>query len=149
MPEPAIPSTPCATCQAPIFLATNTRNAAAMPFDAAPAADGAFVIRQNFGGRLIAEPLTVAQRFGRGLLYKPHGNNCRRRPPTTAPHAFERDTTVPGDFHGRAWCLCGLPGEAGDDRHPLGALPLTTRRYPPTPAAAQELDDRRMGEVIR
>lgn len=59
------------------------------------------------------------------------------------PHGFEQDPTVPADYYGRVWCRwCRLPGTPGDDRHPPGAAPV----LPPTPAAALEVDRRRLGE---
>lgn len=146
MPDLTIDPVACNTCKAPIFLATNLSNAAVIPFDAVPSPDGAFRVKRNFAGRLVAEGLSMARRFGAGELYRPHGNNCRRRPPSRAPHAFEPDPEVAADFHGRRWCRCGLPGEPGDDRHPHGALPIADRQYPPTPAAAAEIDARRLGE---
>lgn len=66
--------------------------------------------------------------------------------PRIAPHAFERDPTMPVDFDGTRWCRCGLPGEAGDARHPLDAPPLIARVFPPPPPGAREIDDRILGE---
>lgn len=67
-------------------------------------------------------------------------------------HAFEDvDETgapVPPDYGGKKFCgRCGLPGEAGDDRHPLDAprLPRDTT-FPAPPPGADQFDARRLGE---
>lgn len=67
------------------------------------------------------------------------------RPSKRSPHAFHEDTTIPPDHAGRRWCVCGLPGEQGDARHPDDAPPLTGA-LPPTPEDARDLDNRRLGE---
>lgn len=65
------------------------------------------------------------------------------RPSQIRPHEFAEDHVIPRDYYGRAWCRwCGLPGAPGDERHPLDA----PSPFPPTPAAAVELDLRRLGE---
>jgi hypothetical protein len=60
------------------------------------------------------------------------------------PHEFEEDPELSREYRARrSWCRwCGLPGEPGDDRHPLGAPSVR----PPVPAEAIELDRRRLGE---
>lgn len=58
-------------------------------------------------------------------------------------HPFVLDTEVSREWHGRTWCSsCGLPGEPGDERHPLDARPL----FPPTPPEARALTARILGE---
>jgi hypothetical protein len=53
---------------------------------------------------------------------------ARREPVPKAPrgalHAFKRDESVPRDWNGAVYCLCGKPGRAGDEQHPDGAPPL-------------------------
>jgi hypothetical protein len=60
-------------------------------------------------------------------------------------HVFDQDPDVPADHSGRRWCRCGLPGVAGDDRHPVDAAPLCGD-LPATPDPAREIDNRRLGE---
>jgi hypothetical protein len=78
--------------------------------------------------------------------------NARRDPVPKAPrgalHAFKRDESVPKDWNGTVYCLCGKPGRAGDEQHPDGAPPLVAiegepaRVLPPTP------DEDRSDEII-
>lgn len=68
------------------------------------------------------------------------------RPSKVPPHAFDEDQNMPADATGRRWCTCGLPGEAGDDRHPAGAPPLHPTLLPPVPEPAREFDRRQLGE---
>lgn len=116
-------ATPCGSCRTAVVHAVNTRNGDRQAFDAAPAPDGAFVISAGHAG-LVAEPLTVAQRFGR-RLYRPHPTPCRRRPPARPPHQFAADESIPADPHdGTLTCQCGKRGRPGDPQHPAGAAPL-------------------------
>lgn len=68
------------------------------------------------------------------------------RPSKVPPHRFDEDPNVPPDHGRRRWCRCGLPGEPGDERHPVDADPLHSTVMPPVPAAALEQDARRLGE---
>jgi hypothetical protein len=61
-------------------------------------------------------------------------------------HAFERDEAIPRNFHRDAYCVCGLPGQSGDARHPFGAPPLIEPLFPPLPPEAKEIDLRILGE---
>ncbi|MEU7170898.1 hypothetical protein ABZ949_05315 [Micromonospora tulbaghiae] len=66
----------------------------------------------------------------------------RRRPARSRvrPHAFLPDRWVPADWRGRQFCRrCGLPGRAGDERHPLP-------EFPDTPPEAAAIELRRLGE---
>lgn len=69
------------------------------------------------------------------------------RPSKVPPHRFVEDTTIPPDHTRRSWCRCGLPGEEGDERHPVDADPLPGTVLPPVPAGAREFDTRRLGEA--
>lgn len=68
---------------------------------------------------------------------------AKSAPSRVRPHQYDPDATVPADHNGRQWCRwCHLPGESGDERHPVDAAsPL-----PPTPPEARTLDLRRLGE---
>lgn len=59
------------------------------------------------------------------------------------PHAFELDDEVSREWTPRTWCRwCCLPGEVGDQRHPVDA----PTRYPEQPAEAREFALRLLGE---
>lgn len=62
------------------------------------------------------------------------------------PHRFDEDPNIPPDWTSRRTCRCGLVGEPGDQHHPVDADPLSSTLLPPVPAAARELDTRRLGE---
>lgn len=149
MSDQQIPTIPCDHCKAPVIDATNTRNGGRLLVDAKPSPDGTYALLPAVLGGMLARSLTVAERFGL-TVYKAHPVNCRRRPPTVALHQFDADPDVPVDPYSRStWCRCGVAGALGDDRHPVDAPTLDELRYPSTPPAAAELDERRAGEVAR
>jgi hypothetical protein len=70
--------------------------------------------------------------------------------PRKAAHAFNHDSAIPPDFHGRIYCAdCGKPGRDGDAQHPFGALPAIRQRYPEPPPGTAELEARILGEAQR
>jgi hypothetical protein len=81
----------------------------------------------------------------------------RRKPPAQSrvkPHQLEQvdadGMPIPADQLGRAYCgRCGVAGTPGDERHPLDAPPMPRAVLPPTPAEAQLIDARRLGEFYR
>lgn len=82
-----------------------------------------------------------------GPARPPEKKTAPREKSRVEAHAFEWDRSLPRDWNGSRFCRCGLPGEAGDDRHPFGAPPLMARVFPPAPPEAKEIDDRILGEA--
>lgn len=72
--------------------------------------------------------------------------NAAVRRPALPPHAFQPDDAVPPDWAGRRTCVCGKPGEEGDQQHPVGALPLGMPTLPPLAPEVLEHESRRIGE---
>lgn len=88
----------------------------------------------------------MARRFPPARPRPPQRPTKKAKPSTVPPHDFEEDPSVAGDHRNRRWCRrCGLPGEPGDDRHPLGSLPMPSL-LPPVAPEVREEEARRLGE---
>jgi hypothetical protein len=134
------PTVACGYCEAPVIWALDADTGETIRVDAVPTPDGNVALEISANTFPIAHSGLMAHTFAQSVahsrtqLHKAHKATCKAQPPRVPPHAFARDDRVPTDWHGRYWCLCGVPGEPGDHRHPDGAPPLR----PPTDQAVLE-----------
>jgi hypothetical protein len=134
---PERPVVACDDCQAPVIWAVDADNPdEQIRVDALPIPDGDVALEISANTPPIAHRGLMAHTFAqdRTGLHKAHKATCKTWPPRVPAHAFARDDRVPADWYGRRWCLCGVPGEPGDQRHPADAPAL----HPPTDQAVVE-----------
>ena len=144
-----LPIVACDDCQAPVIWAVDD-DGERIRVDAVPVHDGNVALEIDANSVVIAHRGSMAQTFGqaRNDLRMAHKATCGRWPGRLPKHAFALDERIPADYAGRRWCMCGVPGEPGDERHPDGAPPLRA----PLPApevfeqAGRELDAAILGE---
>lgn len=143
------PVVPCVDCEAPVIGALDADTGEHIPVDAVPSPAGNLALEISANTVPIAHRGLMAHTFaheGTGL-HTAHQATCKTRPPRVPVHAFAVDERVPADWYGRRWCLCGVPGEPGDHRHPVDAPPLRPPTAPDVIAqAAQQRDAAILGE---
>lgn len=117
----------CTDCEAPVIWALDADDLnEQIRIDAIPVPDGNVALEIDANTVPIAHRGLMAHTFAhdRAGLHTVHKATCKTWPPKVPAHAFARDDRVPPDWHGRHWCLCGVPGQPGDHRHPADAPPL-------------------------
>lgn len=115
----------CRDCGAPIIRAA-TEDGRPLRVDALPVTGGNLELKIGANGAVIAHRGSMAQTFANSgtALRTAHKATCGGRRNGLPPHQFAVDDRIPPDWAERRWCVCGLPGESGDDRHPVDAPPL-------------------------
>lgn len=128
----------CRDCGAPIIRAATT-DGRPIRVDALTVPGGNLELKTSANGAVIAHRGSMAQTFANGgtALRTAHKATCGGRRNALPPHQFTVDDRIPPDFHERRWCMCGVPGVAGDDRHPADAPPFGAP--PPSQAVLEEL----------
>ncbi|HEY0643678.1 MAG TPA: hypothetical protein VGD39_09685 [Nocardioides sp.] len=131
------PIVPCRVCLAPVIWATDAAINETLAVDALPVYGGNVALEISANTFPIAHRGTMAHTFAhnRTDLHTAHKATCAGSWPRVQPHAFAVDDRIPADWCGRRWCICGVPGIPGDDRHPEDAPPL---RPPTDQAVVQE-----------
>jgi hypothetical protein len=150
MSDQSRPVVPCDDCEAPVIWALDADNLEEqIRIDAVPVSGGDVALEISANTVPIAHRGLMAHTFAqdRTGLHKVHKATCKTWPPRVPAHAFAADERVPADWYGRRWCLCGVPGEPGDQRHPVDApaLHLPTDQAV-VEAAAAERDAAILGE---
>jgi hypothetical protein len=120
------PAVPCEQCEAPVIWALDRETNETIAVDAVPVYGGNVALEISANTFPIAHIESMAHTFAQNRtdLRMAHKATCAGTPPRYPAHAFALDERVPADWHGRRWCLCGVPGEPGDHRHPADAPPL-------------------------
>lgn len=115
----------CKDCGAPIIRAV-AEDGRPIRVDALPVTGGNLALKIGANGAAIAHRGSMAQTFANDgtALRTAHKATCGGRRNGLPPHLFTADARIPPDWANRRWCVCGVPGEPGDDRHPADALPL-------------------------
>lgn len=143
-----VPIVACADCLAPVIEAVD-QDGELIRIDALPVPGGKVALEIDANKVVLAHLGGMAQTFGQtgNDLRVVHKTTCGTWPPRVPKHQFALDERIAPDYAGRRWCICGVPGVAGDARHPIEASPLR----PPTDQAvieeaARERDAAILGE---
>jgi hypothetical protein len=137
----------CRDCGAPVIPA-RTPDGRPLRVDAVAAPGGNLALNFSANGGVIADRGSMAQTFAnpRNDLHMAHKATCGGRRNSVPPHRFDLDDRIPPDWADRRWCVCGLPGEPGDDRHPVDARPLGAPR--PDPSVVEEAGRARDAAIL-
>ena len=137
----------CKDCGAPIIRAT-AEDGRPIRVDALPVTGGNLALKIGANGAVIAHRGSMAQTFANSnaVLRTAHKATCGGRRNGVPPHQFTADGRIPPDHNDRRWCMCGVPGVPGDDRHPTDAPPWGAP--PPSQAVIEELAKARDAAIL-
>lgn len=143
----SFPIDECRACAAPIIRAS-TDDGRPIRVDALPVPGGNLALKIGANGAVIAHRGSMAQTFAQpGMpLRTAHKATCGGRRNGVPPHQFTADDRIPPDWAQRRWCMCGVPGVPGDDRHPSDAPAWGAP--PPSQAVLEELAKARDAAIL-